>query len=202
MKQGRIRILEVAAKLFARKGYAGCSIREICSEAGVTKPVLYYHFRSKEHLYLELMQEIFRETSKNLMKLSEANGSIREGLIDYVSAEFRNCKSDPVGVMLLFRMMFSPEGEYPRLNFIEEYQRERKIIAGLIRDRDLERCCQDPEEASTALMGMMLIKLLEYLFTGRPTLTRRNAEKLVDLLLPFSLSGRSSVPAGIDRGGH
>jgi len=31
-------------------------VREIVAAAGVTKPVLYYYFRNKEGIYLELMQ--------------------------------------------------------------------------------------------------------------------------------------------------
>ena len=43
----RDRIRKAAIGLFTEKGYAACSTREICERAGVTKPVLYYHFHSK-----------------------------------------------------------------------------------------------------------------------------------------------------------
>jgi TetR/AcrR family transcriptional regulator len=184
MKKARETILNASLKLFAQKGYAGCSIREICQTAGVTKPVLYYHFRCKEHLYQELMLDIFNQTRKNLLRLSRFRGALRDRLILYVSSELSNCRKDPDNIRLLFRMMFSPEGEYPYFNFIEEFKRERKVIAGFIRECRQDGRPSDPELVSTALMGMMLIVILEYLFTGRRTLTRRNAERLVDLLLP------------------
>jgi hypothetical protein len=38
-------------------------------------------------------------------------------------------------------------------------------------------------ELATALMGMNLIAMLENVITGRPTLSRRNAERQVDTLL-------------------
>jgi TetR/AcrR family transcriptional regulator len=200
MRRARNSILNSAIRLFADKGYAGCSIREICQAAGVTKPVLYYHFRSKEHLYQELMLDIFNQTNKNLLRLSKFRGSLRDRLILYVSTEFRNSKKDPNGVRLLFRMMFSPEGEYPHFNFVEEFKRERMTIAGFIKEQNRDGSSHDPEMISTALMGMMLIQILEYLFTGRRTLTRRNAQKLVDLLLPTSVPACSSIPAGIEGG--
>jgi AcrR family transcriptional regulator len=202
MRRARNSILVAAIQLFADKGYAGCSIREICQAAGVTKPVLYYHFRSKEHLYQELMLDIFNQTKKNLLRLSKFRGSLRDCLILYVSSEFRNSKRDPNGVRLLFRMMFSPEGEYPHFNFVEEFKRERIAIAGFIKDQNRGGSSHDPEMISTALMGMMLIQILEYLFTGRRTLTRRNAEKLVDLLLPASGRACSAIPTGIAVGGR
>jgi TetR/AcrR family transcriptional regulator len=200
MKKARDTILKKALGLFARKGYAGCSIREICQAAGITKPVLYYHFRSKEHLYQELMLEIFNQTQKNLLRLSKFSGSLRDRLILYVSSELRNCRKDPENVRLLFRMMFSPEGEYPYFNFVEEFKRERKVIAGLIREHGTEERASDPELVSTALMGMMLITILEYLFTGRKTLTRDTAERLVDLLLPSFIPSGNAIPLGIEGG--
>jgi TetR/AcrR family transcriptional regulator len=53
----RERLLREAADLFSRNGYAATSVGEIVAAAGVTKPVLYYHFESKEKLYLTLMEE-------------------------------------------------------------------------------------------------------------------------------------------------
>ncbi len=198
MRGARNAILNIAMELFARKGYAGCSIREICKAAGVTKPVLYYHFRSKEHLYQELMLDIFNQTRKNLLRLSKFRGSLRDRLILYVSTEFHNSQRDPNTIRLLFRMMFAPEGEYPHFNFLEEFKRERSVVAGFIREQDRDGNHRDPELIATALMGVMLMQILEYLFTRRRTLTRRNAERLVDLLLPSSFPVGNSIPAGIE----
>jgi AcrR family transcriptional regulator len=50
------RILVAAAHLYAIRGYAGTSIREIAELAGVTKPLVYYHFTSKEGLYGRLFR--------------------------------------------------------------------------------------------------------------------------------------------------
>jgi AcrR family transcriptional regulator len=197
MRKARTSILNAALELFAKKGYASSSIREICQSAGITKPVLYYHFRSKEHLYHELMLDIFNQTRKNLLRVSTFKGSLRDRLILYVASEFRNSRRDPNGVRLLFRMMFSPEGEYPHFNFVQEFQRERMMIAGFVKETAKSDPASNPELVSTALMGMMLIEILEYFFTGRRTLTRRKAERLVDLLLPSSSPANSAIPVGI-----
>jgi len=196
MRDARNTILNAAMELFAQKGYAGSSIREICQAAGVTKPVLYYHFRGKEHLYQELMLDIFNQTRKNLLRLSEHRGSLRDGLVLYVSSEFNNCTRDPNSVRLLFRMMFAPEGEYPRYNFVEEFKRERDAVAQLIKSKS-ERA--DGELMATALMGMMLMQTLEYFFTGRRTPTRRTAERLVNILIPSSLPVKRALPSGKER---
>jgi AcrR family transcriptional regulator len=41
------RLLGAATALFAEKGYSGTYVNDIVTNAGVTKPVLYYYFKSK-----------------------------------------------------------------------------------------------------------------------------------------------------------
>ncbi len=50
----RREILEIAAQLFARKGYRGTSMREIGEQAGVLGGSLYHHIKSKDALFVEL----------------------------------------------------------------------------------------------------------------------------------------------------
>ena len=45
-------MLEVATEVFCERGYAGASMNEIATRCGVTKPMLYLYFESKEKLYL------------------------------------------------------------------------------------------------------------------------------------------------------
>lgn len=47
-------ILEIAAQLFARKGYRGTSIRDIGEQSGVLGGSLYHHIKSKDALFVEL----------------------------------------------------------------------------------------------------------------------------------------------------
>jgi len=50
----RERILQVALELFTEQGYDKTSIRDIAEQLGVTKAALYYHFKSKADILLEL----------------------------------------------------------------------------------------------------------------------------------------------------
>jgi AcrR family transcriptional regulator len=50
--QTRRHILEVAARLFAEKGYAGASFSDLVRASGLTKGAFYFHFPSKEALAL------------------------------------------------------------------------------------------------------------------------------------------------------
>ncbi len=50
-------ILDCALDLFYRKGYEGVGVQEIATKAGVTKPTLYYYFKSKYGLLECLLKE-------------------------------------------------------------------------------------------------------------------------------------------------
>ena len=52
-------ILESALNLFCQKGYSGAGINEIATESGITKPTLYYYFKSKEGLYRSMWDKNF-----------------------------------------------------------------------------------------------------------------------------------------------
>ncbi len=53
------KILEVALKLFIRKGYHGTSLNEIASQAGLTKGGVYHYFDSKDDLYYQSLKKFF-----------------------------------------------------------------------------------------------------------------------------------------------
>src|SRR5690242_16718988 len=54
----RRQLLDVALTVFAARGYHATSMNDVAEAAGVTKPVLYQHFRSKRALYLELLEDV------------------------------------------------------------------------------------------------------------------------------------------------
>jgi AcrR family transcriptional regulator len=47
-QNNRVHILETALKLFSEKGFEGTGVQDLAESAGVTKPTLYYFFKSKE----------------------------------------------------------------------------------------------------------------------------------------------------------
>src|ERR1041385_5698536 len=52
----KLAIVKAALPLFARKGFAATTTRDLARAAGVSEPLLYKHFPSKEALYLEIQK--------------------------------------------------------------------------------------------------------------------------------------------------
>ena len=70
--QRRAQLIEVARGLFALRGLDGATIEDIAAAAGVSKPVVYEHFGSKEALYTEVVEAEF---NRLLAVITEALGA-------------------------------------------------------------------------------------------------------------------------------
>jgi AcrR family transcriptional regulator len=57
-------LLEVAEQVFGTQGYQGTSIEDIARTAGVTRPVVYDHFGSKEGIYLACVRRARAELER------------------------------------------------------------------------------------------------------------------------------------------
>lgn len=56
-EQTKERIAAQAKELFVQKGYAATSIDDLCKATGSSKGSIYYHFKSKDHLFLYLVEQ-------------------------------------------------------------------------------------------------------------------------------------------------
>jgi AcrR family transcriptional regulator len=68
-KRTRELLLHTAIKLFAQKGYADTSIREIGSNAGVSTSILYHYFKNKEEILFEVTQTASHELIHRLKEI-------------------------------------------------------------------------------------------------------------------------------------
>jgi AcrR family transcriptional regulator len=54
-EETRTKIMDAAIKLFSTRGYNKASVDNICEEAGISKGAFYHHFKSKQALFLALL---------------------------------------------------------------------------------------------------------------------------------------------------
>jgi AcrR family transcriptional regulator len=62
----RASLLRSAARLFCRKGLEGASVDEVAADAGYTKGAFYANFKSKEELFLVMLDEKFAAQMERL----------------------------------------------------------------------------------------------------------------------------------------
>jgi len=74
----RERILDVSEALFAKRGFAGTSVRDIARECGLTAPSLYNHFDNKQALYDAVLERGVRPLLELLAQLPATGSSAPE----------------------------------------------------------------------------------------------------------------------------
>jgi TetR/AcrR family transcriptional regulator len=177
-------IHDAAVKLFAKQGYAATTTREICARAAVTKPVLYYHFGSKEQLFYELMLDAHNEFRKEITRASHRGKTAREKLIEVLTADFAQTRRDPGHARLHFRVVFAAEKDSPRFDSVALAREWLDTLAGIVREGIRRGELHGrPQEIAEALMGIHLLYTMSFLVLGEPKLDRALASRVIDLLL-------------------
>ncbi len=98
----RQQLMEVGRAVFAASGYESASIEEIARQAGVSKPIVYEHFGSKEGLHAAVVdRELDTLVARVLKPISE--GAPRERFEGAVLAFLSYVKDEPEGFAVLTR---------------------------------------------------------------------------------------------------
>jgi AcrR family transcriptional regulator len=63
-EETRARIIDSAIKLFSNRGFNASSVDDICAEAGISKGAFYHHFKSKQALFLALVDSWLQAINK------------------------------------------------------------------------------------------------------------------------------------------
>jgi AcrR family transcriptional regulator len=74
------RLLAVATRLFAEKGFEHTSVQEIVDVAGVTKGAMYHYFDSKDDLLYEIYARVLRMQTERLEKFAVGEGTLEQRL--------------------------------------------------------------------------------------------------------------------------
>jgi TetR/AcrR family transcriptional regulator, fatty acid metabolism regulator protein len=87
-KSRKDRVMDVALRIFAEKGFQNATISEISREAGCSEATIYEYFGTKEDLLFAIPEKISREsiqeTDRALTYIKGAEGRMRALLLAYV----------------------------------------------------------------------------------------------------------------------
>ena len=84
----RENVLQAAIPLFASQGFDATTTLQIATTAGVTEPVIYYHFNNKDGLFTHILVEIFNEYFSRLDALYKDTPTQFEKLENLIDLHF------------------------------------------------------------------------------------------------------------------
>lgn len=82
-------ILDVAKKMFAERGYAETTMREIAAKLDVKAASLYSHFVSKEAILEAICNVIYRQMAQNMQAITEKAVTAEEKFLMYIGLHIK-----------------------------------------------------------------------------------------------------------------
>lgn len=105
----RQRILDAAMEEFSRKGYEGASLNTVCAEKGISKGIVYHHFKDKDELYLLCVRTCFDAITAYLRdSVGALTGSPGARLRAYFDARLRFFAEHPLYLGIFSSVSFDP----------------------------------------------------------------------------------------------
>jgi TetR/AcrR family transcriptional regulator len=151
------KILLAASKLFAKRGFANVSVRDICKRTGTSAPVLYYYFGSKKGLFDAVARKQI-SMGDFITKLSIAS-ELRDpekALTSFISEYLSSFPEHAFDPGLYMRDSANLDKQSARI-VSDDLERVRKMASALIeravRGGDFRKV--DVEFAADCLLGML-----------------------------------------------
>jgi TetR/AcrR family transcriptional regulator len=100
--------MRAAARLYVLRGFRGASVREIAEAAGVTKPLVLYHFKSKEMLFATLLREAVGGCLGEVERIVAQPMSATERLRDLVRFQTAQARQAPEVMVFAYQVLTLP----------------------------------------------------------------------------------------------
>jgi len=180
----KVLILDRTLGLLSQTNYSDISMKSIARACGISEPAIYYHFKSKNKLFRELVFSVLEEARQLVISAASRNESLRDTLVFIARYYLQDLESSPIFPRAYLALATDPslktvienlqdEIEYIQILFMDIFSRE--LLDGTIReDADLDVACR-------MFRGSVLAVMMSSVY-ARTTLIP-SPEAIVDLLL-------------------
>ena len=178
-------MLESAARLFSRKGYAATTVREIVAAVGVSKPVLYYYFGSKEGIYLELMRGPFEKLDRLLLDFRRAEGSAVGKLLDLCDRVYALFCENMEAARIMHSIYYGPPQGAPFFDFDMHHAKFRDAVRGLVGEgmKNEELKTLDADDVTWAVIGALNVAVAVRLTNPEVAFDRGGLNRILKIIL-------------------
>jgi AcrR family transcriptional regulator len=134
----REEILAVAAKVFATKGIAGATVRDIADEAGILSGSLYHHFESKDQMVVEVLVPIIEAQDRLYREIADTYTDKIEVMRRFITVGLQGVADSPHTARILHNESMYFQANLA-LNVVhEKRQRIRRLWVSIVRDGQRE----------------------------------------------------------------
>jgi AcrR family transcriptional regulator len=199
-QDSRDEILKAAMQLFANRGFHETSMSEVAREARVSKALIFWHFKTKEELFVavlnRLLEPYFIDFAEEAAAMDE-----RQQIEKLVEAYLLFVRDNASSVRFFLAQMLHDQRLSEGLNeqVLKLYGGYRAMLIELIGSAQKKGICKRPtapESAAAFLLSALNGLLIEHLFMGANAIDPEGAVAMVGEWL-FGPSGTSSSEGGV-----
>lgn len=189
-------MLKVAAEVFARKGYRNASVSDIVQKAGIGRGTFYLYFSSKRDIFLQLIEDYFREYAnlleENHRRLVEAFKRRKRVLRTWrenMARVLEYHKDNPHLTRIVYREAIGMDEDFSeRVEELTGFAREKlEQEFRTMYDYGMMREC-DIELVTTIIAGSTTSVIMEHLLKEED----RDLDELVDMIVEYHV--RALIP--------
>ena len=176
-------IIEVASYLFSEYTYLGASMSDIAKKLNISKPALYYHFKSKAEIYKKVLDRIFYELKSSI---TEASGekAIDKKLYRLIKnyLDFGLKEKNLIRALML---KLSPSNLEINEHIVNLREKIVNLIQPLIEEVILNKKMAGETDSyliTSLLAGMMDGLLLEYSFLNKKIDSEKVSNQIINIL--------------------
>jgi len=109
------KIIEVSETLFTENGYDSTTVQDICNKAEISKGAFFYHFPTKEFLFLEILDKYLSELDKRMNEIEKRSKNTLKAMEEMV--------------VILEEIFITSEGKFTIfLEFLRKASKETEIM--------------------------------------------------------------------------
>jgi AcrR family transcriptional regulator len=146
-------ILRAAYQCFRKSGYHLASVDEICAQANVSKGSFYYHFTSKQSVFITILEdwggEIIDEINKQFERMLKRSDPVAEAMEALEREIHRGRAIVPLWLEFTLHAIREPEIQEGLARF---YSRARQAIADILRQVVKDNLPDDEVEGVAAIV--------------------------------------------------
>jgi AcrR family transcriptional regulator len=198
-QDSRDEILKAAMQLFSNRGFHETSMSEVAREARVSKALIFWHFKTKEELFVAVLNRLLEPYFIDFAE--EAAMDERTQIEKLVESYLLFVRDNASSVRFFLAQMLHDQGLSESLNdqVLKLYSGYRAMLVELIARAQQKGICTRrpaPEAVAAFLLSALNGLLIEYLFMGANAMDPEGAVAMVGEWLFGGSPGSSSSEGG------
>ena len=178
-QDSRDEILNAAARLFANRGFHETSMAEVARGAGVSKALIFWHFKTKEELFFAVLNRLLEPY---FIDFAEESGALDEKsqILKLVESYLLFVRDNASSIRFFVAQLLHNQGSSESLTgqVLRLYDGYRALLVDLIaRAQEKGLCTREfaPQAAASFLLSTLNGLLVGYLFLGNQGLDLEGA---------------------------